>query len=74
VEALPRFDPATSKLTTFAYGLARRRMWLVAREAFYALSPEQMHRMDAAKRTPRWHYDVECRRRRGFRQPSPFGD
>jgi DNA-directed RNA polymerase specialized sigma24 family protein len=55
MEALPRFHPATAKLTTFAYGLARRRMWLVARAAFYGLSPEQMHRMDTAKRTPRSH-------------------
>ena len=55
VEALPRFDPATAKLTTFVYGLARRRMWLVARAAFYGLSPEQLHCMDTAKRTPRYH-------------------
>jgi RNA polymerase sigma factor (sigma-70 family) len=55
VEALPRFDPAAAKLTTFVYGLARRRMWLVARAAFYGLSPEQLHRMDTAKRTPRYH-------------------
>jgi RNA polymerase sigma factor (sigma-70 family) len=55
LEALPRFNPATAKLTTFAYGLARRRRWLVARAAFYGLSPEQMHRMDAAKRTPHYH-------------------
>lgn len=69
MEALPRFKPETAKFTTFVYGLARRRMWLVARAAFYGLSPEQMHRMDAAKRTPRYHYDVDSRRRRGFRQP-----
>jgi len=56
VEALPRFNPAAAKLTTFVYGLARRRMWLVARAAFYGLSPEQMHRMDTAKRTPRYHH------------------
>jgi len=55
VEALPRFNPAAAILTTFVYGLARRRMWLVARAAFYGLSPEQMHRMDTAKRTPRYH-------------------
>src|SRR6185437_13011521 len=55
LEALPRFNPATAKLTTFVYGLARRRMWLVARAAFYGLSPEQLHRMDTAKRTPRYH-------------------
>ena len=55
LEALPRFNPATAKLTTFALGLARRRMWLVARAAFYGLSPEQMHRMDVQKRTPRYH-------------------
>ena len=54
MEALPRFRPATAKLTTFVYGLARRRMWLVARAAFYGLSPEQLHRMDTAKRTPRY--------------------
>jgi hypothetical protein len=53
VEASPRFKPAAAKLTTFVYGLARRRMWLVARAAFYGLSPEQLHRMDTAKRTPR---------------------
>jgi RNA polymerase sigma factor (sigma-70 family) len=55
MEALPRFDPATAKLTTFVYGLAHRRMWLVARACFYGLSPEQMHRMDTAKRTPHYH-------------------
>jgi RNA polymerase sigma factor (sigma-70 family) len=55
VEAFPRFNPTAAKLTTFVYGLARRRMWLVARAAFYGLSPEQMHRMDTAKRTPRYH-------------------
>jgi RNA polymerase sigma factor (sigma-70 family) len=55
VEALPRFNPAAAALTTFVYGLARRRMWLVARAAFYGLSPEQLHRLDTAKRTPRYH-------------------
>ncbi|HTU20362.1 MAG TPA: sigma-70 family RNA polymerase sigma factor [Gemmataceae bacterium] len=55
VEALPRFKPAAAKLTTFVYGLARRRRWLVARAACYGLSPEQMHRMDTAKRAPRYH-------------------
>jgi hypothetical protein len=55
LETLPRFNPATAKLTTFAYGLARRRMWLVARACFYGLTPEQMHRMDAHKRTPHFH-------------------
>jgi RNA polymerase sigma factor (sigma-70 family) len=54
-EALPRFDPAKARLTTFVYGLARRRMWLVARAAFYGLSVEEMHRTDAAKRVPRYH-------------------
>lgn len=54
-EALPRFNPTTARFTTFVYGLARRRMWLVARAAFYGLTPEQMHRMDTAKRTPRYH-------------------
>jgi RNA polymerase sigma factor (sigma-70 family) len=62
LEALPRFDPTTAKLTTFAYGLARRRMWLVARAAFYGLSPEQMHRMDTAKRTPYFHRGERCLR------------
>jgi DNA-directed RNA polymerase specialized sigma subunit len=62
LEALPRFDPATAKLTTFAYGLARRRMWLVARACFYGLSPEQMHRMDTAKRTPHFHRGEQCLR------------
>ena len=55
MEALPRFDPATAQFTTFVYGLARRRMWLVARAGFYGLSAEQMHRLDAAQRTPRYH-------------------
>jgi RNA polymerase sigma factor (sigma-70 family) len=55
MEALPRFQPARAKFTTFVYGLARRRMWLVARAAFYGLSPEQLHRLDTAKRTPRYH-------------------
>jgi RNA polymerase sigma factor (sigma-70 family) len=55
MEALPRFNPATAKFTTFVYGLARRRMWLVARAAFYGLTPERMHCMDTQKRTPRYH-------------------
>jgi RNA polymerase sigma factor (sigma-70 family) len=55
MEALPRFHPARAKFTTFVYGLARRRMWLVARAGFFGLSAEQMHRLDAAKRTPRYH-------------------
>jgi RNA polymerase sigma factor (sigma-70 family) len=55
MEALPRFDPAKAKFTTFVYGLARRRMWLVARAGFYGLSAEQMHRLDTATRTPRFH-------------------
>jgi DNA-directed RNA polymerase specialized sigma24 family protein len=54
-EALPRFNPAKARLTTFVYGLAHRRMWLVARAAFYGLSPEQMHAADTARRTPRYH-------------------
>jgi RNA polymerase sigma factor (sigma-70 family) len=62
MEALPRFHPATAQFTTFVYGLARRRMWLVARAGFYGLSPEQMHRMDTAKRTPRYHYQDSCLR------------
>ena len=73
MEALTRFNPDTAKFTTFVYGLARRRMWLVTRAAFYGLSPEQMHRMDAAKRTPRWDYDVNGRRR-GFRQREADGE
>jgi RNA polymerase sigma factor (sigma-70 family) len=55
MEALPRFHPARAKFTTFVYGLARRRMWLVARAGFYGLSAEQMHRLDTAKGTPRYH-------------------
>jgi RNA polymerase sigma factor (sigma-70 family) len=60
--ALPRFHPATAKFTTFVYGLARRRMWLVARAGFYGLSIEQMHRLDAAQRTPRYHHTDSCLR------------
>jgi RNA polymerase sigma factor (sigma-70 family) len=56
MEALPRFHPATAQFTTFVYGLARRRMWLVARACFFGVSPEQMHRMDTGKRTPRSHH------------------
>ena len=62
MEALPRFNPATAKFTTFVYGLARRRMWLVARAGFYGLSAEQMHRLDAAQRTPRYHRTDGCLR------------
>jgi RNA polymerase sigma factor (sigma-70 family) len=62
IEALPRFHPATAQFTTFVYGLARRRMWLVARAGFYGLSPEQMHRLDTAKRTPRYHHKDSCLR------------
>ena len=39
MEAWPRFNPATATFTTFVYGLARRRMWLVARACFFGLSP-----------------------------------
>jgi RNA polymerase sigma factor (sigma-70 family) len=62
MEALPRFHPVTAQFTTFVYGLARRRMWLVARAGFYGVSPEQMHRMDTAKRTPRYHGKDRCLR------------
>ncbi|HTU22925.1 MAG TPA: sigma factor [Gemmataceae bacterium] len=62
MEALPRFQPATAQFTTFVYGLARRRMWLVARAGFYGLSPEQMHRLDTAKGTPRYHRNDSCLR------------
>jgi RNA polymerase sigma factor (sigma-70 family) len=62
MEALPRFNPATAQFTTFVYGLARRRMWLVARAGFFGLSPEQMHRLDTAQRTPRYHRTDECLR------------
>ena len=60
--ALPRFNPATAKFTTFVYGLARRRMWLVARAGFYGVSSEQMHRLDTDKRTPRYHRKDGCLR------------
>jgi RNA polymerase sigma factor (sigma-70 family) len=62
IEALPRFHPATAKFTTFVYGLARRRMWLVARACFFGVSPEQMHRLDTAQRTPRYHHQDDCLR------------
>ena len=62
MEALPRFHPATAQFTTFVYGLARRRMWLVARACFFGLSPEQMHRLDTAQRTPRYHDKDGCLR------------
>jgi DNA-directed RNA polymerase specialized sigma24 family protein len=60
MEALPRFHPAKAKFTTFVYGLARRRMWLVARACFFGVSAEQMHRLDTAKRTPRYHRQDGC--------------
>ena len=62
MEALPRFNPATATFTTFVYGLARRRMWLVARACFFGVSPEQMHRLDTAQRTPRYHRTEGCLR------------
>jgi RNA polymerase sigma factor (sigma-70 family) len=62
MEALPRFHPARAQFTTFVYGLARRRMWLVARACFFGLSPEQMHRLDTAQRTPRYHHQDDCLR------------
>jgi RNA polymerase sigma factor (sigma-70 family) len=62
MEALPRFNPATAQFTTFVYGLARRRMWLVARAGFFGVSPEQMHRLDTAQRSPRYHHKDECLR------------
>jgi hypothetical protein len=37
-------------------------MWLVARACFYGLSPEQLHRPDTAKRTPRHHGKEDCLR------------
>jgi RNA polymerase sigma factor (sigma-70 family) len=55
VEAMPRYDPSKGRWTTFAFATARRRMWLYARACFHGLSPEQQHRMDTAKRTPRYH-------------------
>jgi DNA-directed RNA polymerase specialized sigma24 family protein len=54
-EAMPRFDAQKARLTTFVYGLAYRRMWLVARAAFHGLTPEQQHAMDTTGRTPAFH-------------------
>ena len=62
MKALPRFQPAKARFTTFVYGLARRRMWLVARACFFGVSPEQMHRLDTAQRTPRYHHSDGCLR------------
>jgi RNA polymerase sigma factor (sigma-70 family) len=62
MEALPRFNPTTAQFTTFVYGLAHRRMWLVARAGFFGLSAEQMHRLDSAQRTPRYHRTASCLR------------
>jgi DNA-directed RNA polymerase specialized sigma24 family protein len=62
LEALPRFHPAQAQFTTFVYALARRRMWLVARAGFFGLSPEQLHRLDRAQRTPRYHGHDGCLR------------
>jgi DNA-directed RNA polymerase specialized sigma24 family protein len=62
MEALPRCNPAKAKFATFVYGLSRRRMWLVARAGFFGLSPEQLHRMDTAQRTPRYHRTDGCLR------------
>ena len=70
MEALPRFHPATAQFTTFVYGLARRRMWLVARAGFFGVSPEQMHRLDTAQRTPRYHGKDSCLRS----TPAPTAD
>ena len=70
MEALPRFHPARAKFTTFVYGLARRRMWLVARACFFGLSPEQMHRLDTAQRTPRYLHSDGCLRS----SPAPTAD
>jgi DNA-directed RNA polymerase specialized sigma24 family protein len=67
LEALPRWDAGKGKLSTFCYGLARRRMWLLARATFYGVTPEQMHRIDTRKASPRYHYSIH--HRRGFRQP-----
>ena len=55
VEALPRFNPATASLTTFVYGLARRRMWLVARAAFYGSSRSKCTAWTRPSATPRYH-------------------
>jgi RNA polymerase sigma factor (sigma-70 family) len=72
-EAMPRFDPAKACLTTFVYALARRRMWLVARAAFFGLSPEAMHATDTSGRTPRYHLGLrgtEARRAEAERRLS----
>ena len=61
---------ATAQFTTFVYGLARRRMWLVARAGFFGLSPEQMHRLDTVQRTPRYHHKDDCLRS----TPAPTAD
>jgi hypothetical protein len=45
-------------------------MWLVARACFFGVSPEQMHRMDTAKRTPRFHRTDGCLRG----TPAPTAD
>src|SRR5262249_45048953 len=44
------FNQRKARWTTFVYGLARRRMWIYARAAFFGLSPEQMQSYSR----PRW--------------------
>jgi RNA polymerase sigma factor (sigma-70 family) len=70
MEALPRFQPPRAQFTTFVYGLARRRMWLVARAGVFGVSAEQMHRLDTAQRTPRYHHKDGCLRL----TPAPTAD
>jgi hypothetical protein len=59
LEVLPRFDARKGRLTTYAYGVFRRSMWVYARAAYFGLAPQEYRRLCARKATPAFHHGTD---------------
>jgi RNA polymerase sigma factor (sigma-70 family) len=54
MNVLPRFKPGRLSLKSYAWGVAKRRMWRVAKAAAFGLTADEYHRLEARKRMPRF--------------------
>ncbi|MHB1424535.1 MAG: sigma-70 family RNA polymerase sigma factor [Gemmataceae bacterium] len=59
LDVLPRWNASKGKLTTYAYGVFRRAMWVYARAAYFGLAPQEYRRLCARKATPRYHHGTD---------------
>lgn len=54
METLPRFKPGTASIKTFAWSVAKGRMWRVAKAAAFGLTADEYHRLEAKNHMPRF--------------------